>query len=504
MTQCQPTVTSGQQGPEVNVKANMKAKGKGKGKGKAKAKAYEDDGDEDVQMVIDVDDLPDVGPWKSSQNTVIVVKKKGAAPRASELVEIQDDEEDELDEDEEEDDDDTEGKQKATLKQGKQQKLSMKDNGKKSKGQQPMACICTNPESADSTTVTTTTPSTTTAPPATAVATRSKTSRSKATRQKISGQSKVKGKYFVADKNTQCPSPIQEEDIHDNVDVDIQMLDDNPQVTGPGSTAPAPLASVNDFPADHWIEHGDNNMPPPSPVMAPEDNIRFSPLPAMEAMLTQICVDMEELRTHDRRESEIQHDRLEHHIILAEASDSAMSMQIDEIERDARVQQGLLSECTAEVRGIVRYLRERSGQVTTSTPPAYNPPAITAPGPSINASWVSAQTGGDMLGAADGSPVARQDHIEPTSATIPSLTLKASGTSVPLVVAPPVQPPIILVPSNPSPGTIHIFLTGPSNAPDNGQSISAPLPCPRYGPLLHQGWSVSARHSSKPSSDEAK
>ncbi|KAG1796735.1 uncharacterized protein HD556DRAFT_1306915 [Suillus plorans] len=55
-------------------------------------------------------------------------------------------------------------------------------------------------------------------------------------------------------------------------------------------------------------------------------------------------------------------------------------------------------------------------------------------------SWMGGQTGGDML-----------------------------------VGAPPVQPPIVPVASMPSTGTPHIFITWPSNVPDDGQSISAPL-----------------------------
>ncbi|KAG1769729.1 hypothetical protein EV702DRAFT_1049606 [Suillus placidus] len=294
--------------------------------------------------------------------------------------------------------------------------------------------------------------------------------------------------------------------------------------------APAPLASARNFPADHWIEPGDDDMSSPSPVIAPEDNIWFSPMPPvydlpslvmpsghlqstqhplanenMEAMLAQIRIDMQELHTHDRMEIDIRHEQLEHHIQLAEASDSAMSMQVDEIERDVHVQRGLLSDCTAEVRGIVRYLREqRSSQVTMSTPPAFNPPTITVPGASISvfartvtnnvftpdASWMGAQTGGEMLGAADDSPVARQDRVPSTSAIIPALTMRASGPSVPPVGGPPVQSPIVPVVCMPSPSTLHAFIAGPSNVPDDGQSISAPLPHMQYGPLSCQNQSV--------------
>lgn len=330
----------------------------------------------------------------------------------------------------------------------------------------------------------------------------------------MSGKSKAKG------KDIRHPSPIEEED---NVD-DVQMV-----AAGGSAQQPAPLASAHDFPPDHWVEPGNDEMPPSSPAMASEDNIRFSPLPVvfnhpspvspsgpghsaqyplshdeMEAMLAQIRIEMEELRTHDRMEIDVRHDRLENRMDIAEASDSAMSMQIDDIGRDMRVQKGLLAECTAEVRGIVRYLREqRSTQVTASTPPAFNPPPMTAHDPSISAfartvtnnvftpdvSWMGAQTGGDMLGdTADGSPVARHNRVPSNSTIIPSLTMRESGPSVPPVGAPPVQSPILPV-------------AGPSNVPADAQSVSAPLPRPRFGPLSHQGRSVSARYPSKPSSD---
>ncbi|KAG1742424.1 hypothetical protein EDB19DRAFT_1827637 [Suillus lakei] len=253
--------------------------------------------------------------------------------------------------------------------------------------------------------------------------------------------------------------------------------------------------------------------------MASEDDIWFSPLPVvhtppirhplshdqMEAMLAQIRVEMEDLRTRDRLEIDLRQDRLERRMGLAEASDSAMSMQVDELERDMQVQRGLLSECTAEVRGIVRYLREhRSAQTPASTPPpAFNPPPITAPGPSISAfartvtnnvftpdvSWMGAQTGGDAFGdTADGSPVARLNRVSSTPTNIPPLTMGESRSSVP-----PAGSPAVRSPDPP--------VAGPSRMPADVQSISAPLPRPRYGPLSQQGWSVSARYASKPSGD---
>ncbi|KAG1724339.1 hypothetical protein EDB19DRAFT_1915575, partial [Suillus lakei] len=338
---------------------------------------------------------------------VVPAKKQGKL-KASRFVAIAEDDEDELEEDE-----DAQGKSKATLRPGKRQKLSsqskVKTTGRKTKVQEPpradgplppcqrckaknveccprltkkgdvastctlchvwkMACIRPDTESS------TVTPTTDTAPPA-AITTRSKTTRSKATGKKMVGKSNAK------EQKIRQPSPIEEED--DN----IEMFDGTVGVPGAQQQS-APLASADDFPADHWIEPGTDELPPPapSPAMASEDDIRFSPLP-MEAMLAQIRVEMEDLRTRDRLEIDLRQDRLERRMGLAEASDSAMSMQVDELERDMQVQRGLLSECTAEVRGIVRYLREhRSAQTPASTPPpAFNPPPITAPGPSISA-----------------------------------------------------------------------------------------------------------------------
>ncbi|KAG1717296.1 hypothetical protein EDB19DRAFT_1840482, partial [Suillus lakei] len=471
--------------------------------------------------------------------------KKQGKLKASRFVAIAEDDEDELEEDE-----DAQGKSKATLRPGKRQKLSsqskVKTTGRKTKVQEPpradgplppcqrckaknveccprltkkgdvastctlchvwkMACIRPDTESS------TVTPTTDTAPPA-AITTRSKTTRSKATGKKMVGKSNAK------EQKIRQPSPIEEED--DN----IEMFDGTVGVPGAQQQS-TPLASADDFPADHWIEPGTDELPPPapSPAMASEDDIRFSPLPVvhtppirhplshdqMEAMLAQIRVEMEDLHTRDRLEINLRQDRLERRMGLAEASDSAMSMQVDELERDMQVQRGLLSECTAEVRGIVRYLREhRSAQTPASTPPpAFNPPPITAPGPSISAfartvtnnvftpdvSWMGAQTGGDAFGdTADGSPVARLNRVSSTPTNIPPLTMGESRSSVPPAGSPAGSPAV----RSPDPP-----VAGPSRMPADAQSISAPLPRPRYGPLSQQGRSVSARYASKPSGD---
>ncbi|KAG1717877.1 hypothetical protein EDB19DRAFT_1921718, partial [Suillus lakei] len=462
---------------------------------------------------------------------VVPAKKQGKL-KASWFVVIAEDDEDELEEDE-----DAQGKSKATLRPGKRQKLPVQGQDHRQEDQGTRAemqgeeCGVLPPVNEErrcridmhvvprledgmypaDTESSTVTPTTDTAPPA-AITTRSKTTRSKATGKKMVGKSNAK------EQKIRQPSPIEEED--DN----IEMFNGTVGVPGAQQQS-APLASADDFPADHWIEPGTDELPPPapSPAMASEDDIRFSPLPVvhtppirhplshdqMEAMLAQIRVEMEDLRTRDRLEIDLRQDRLERRMGLAEASDSAMSMQVDELERDMQVQCGLLSECTAEVRGIVRYLREhRSAQTPASTPPpAFNPPPITAPGPSISAfartvtnnvftpdvSWMGAQTGGDAFGdTADGSPVARLNRVSSTPTNIPPLTMGESRSSVPPAGSPAGSPAV----RSPDPP-----VAGPSRMPADAQSISAPLPRPRYGPLSQQGRSVSARYASKPSGD---
>ncbi|KAG2063513.1 hypothetical protein BDR04DRAFT_1163615, partial [Suillus decipiens] len=350
-------------------------------------------------------------PQKSTCKAVVPAKKQGKL-KASQFVVIAEDEEDELEEDE-----DTQGKSKATLRPGKRQKLSsqskVKTTGRKTKVQElphadgpllpcercqvkkaeccpqltkkgdvastctlchiwKMACIRPDTESA------TIMPTTDTAPPAATVTTCSKMTQSKVTGKKMAGKSNAK------EKTLRQPSPIEEED--DN----IEMFDGTVGLLGVQQQS-AHLASADDFPADHWIKPSTDELPPPAPS------------PAMA------------FHTCDRLEINLQQDCLEHHMDLAEASDSAMSMQVDELEQDMQVQRGLLSECTAKVRGIIRYLREhRYAQTPASTPPlAFNPPPITAPSPSISAfahtvtnnmftldvSWMGAQTGGDVFGS---------------------------------------------------------------------------------------------------------
>ncbi|KAG1836810.1 hypothetical protein DFJ58DRAFT_734695 [Suillus subalutaceus] len=485
---------------------------KGKGKGKAKAKAPEVDGDEDDDF-IDVDDLPDVEPRKSMRKAVIPAKKPGTL-KASRLVVSEGNEEvDELEEDEE-----AQGRSKAshcTTRESIQSKG--KGTGRKAKVQeQPptdgslppcdrcrakkVECCPRLTKKGDVASTcslwsATIAPTTNTAPPVAAVTTHSKTTRSKATGKKMGQKSNAKGKSFASDKTIRQPSPIQEEDES------VQMLDGTVDVTGAQQQS-APLASANDFPPDHWIEPDNDELPPPppSPAMASEDDIWFSPLPVvysppspttpsrpsqstqhplshdqMEAMLAQIHLEMEELHTCDQLEIDFRQLRLECRMDLTEASDSAMSVQIDHIEQDMHAQRALLSECTAEVRGIVRYLREqRCGQANSikSTSIQSTPPSQLPAHPSVR---LPALPGGDTFGdTADGSPVARHNWVSSTPTNIPPLTMRESGSSVPPVGSPPVQSPDLPV-------------ARPSSVPADVQSISAPLPRPRYGPLSHQG-----------------
>ncbi|KAG1723039.1 uncharacterized protein EDB91DRAFT_1255816 [Suillus paluster] len=167
-------------------------------------------------------------------------------------------------------------------------------------------------------------------------------------------------------------------------------------------------------------------------------------------MLAQIHINMEALRTRDRMEVDVRQDDLERHIEVAEGSDAAMTVQIDRIQG-----------------GFVRYMRGDSAFGRTLTNDVFTP----------DASWMSAQTGGDLIGIEDGSPVARQTWVPSTSTINPALTTTVSGPSVPPGDAPPVPPLILPVGSMPSPGTLHALITGgPSNVLDNGQSTLAPLP----------------------------
>ncbi|KAG2068956.1 hypothetical protein BDR04DRAFT_1157200 [Suillus decipiens] len=177
-----------------------------------------------------------------------------------------------------------------------------------------MKCIW--PEQPDTLT-TPTGPTPTPIPPVAPITTHSKTTRKGKTGKNSKG----------TDINTPRPAPIPEE-----LAVDIKMLDDPPAGTSTGlpDTAPhaAPLASADDVPPDHWIEPMDDSTLPPAPFVDTLGDVRYSPIypshthrpPSpittsitlqshqhpwpltnveMEAMLAQIQIDMQELRTRD-------------------------------------------------------------------------------------------------------------------------------------------------------------------------------------------------------------
>jgi hypothetical protein len=69
----------------------------------------------------------------------------------------------------------------------------------------------------------------------------------------------------------------------------------------------------------------------------------------------------------------------------------------------------------------------------------------------------------------------------------------------------PVSPPTVPVTSMPSISTLHTSLTGPSNVPEDGQTVSAPVARQRRGPLSYQrGELVHTRRASKRSGDTPK
>ncbi|KAG1717425.1 hypothetical protein EDB19DRAFT_1840036 [Suillus lakei] len=146
----------------------------------------------------------DSKPWKSTHSAVIPVKKKGHAPKASQQDMTQNELEDEL----EDDDDDTQGRAKASHCQ-----------------------------------------------------TREVTKTAHAAQGQAHWQ---EGQGPRTDKDIWHPSPIQEEE---DINANVQMLNAS-QMTGAShaSTAPAPLASANNFPPEHWKEPSEDEILPPSLV----------------------------------------------------------------------------------------------------------------------------------------------------------------------------------------------------------------------------------------------
>ncbi|KAG2070135.1 hypothetical protein BDR04DRAFT_1118637 [Suillus decipiens] len=282
-------------------------------------------------------------------------------------------------------------------------------------------------------------------PPVAPITTHSKTTRKDKTGKNSKG----------TDINTQKPAPIPEE-----LAVDIKMLDNPPAGTSTSlpSTAPdaAPLASTNDFPPDHWIKPMDDSTHPLTNV-------------EMEA----IC---------------------------------RLTIQTNWVPR--------------EDWWITWPFRDnpRSTAATASTPPAFNPPPIIISSSPIFPKFSSISALGHSITnniftpdvfsthphpGSDGSPVTRCKA--PTSASASTInpvpTMGQSGSLTDLAGALSVPLPTVVMESMPSTSAICTLLTGPSNVPADGQSISAPLPNWSFGPQSHQGWSVSTRHAKNSSSD---
>ncbi|KAG1890553.1 uncharacterized protein F5891DRAFT_1198070 [Suillus fuscotomentosus] len=367
-------------------------------------------------------------------------------------------------------------------------------------------------------------------PPAAPITTRSKATivvkQAKQSRKR-KGKSVMSGcvptkSFFVID--TRKPSPIPEEP-----DADVEMLDDAPTVP-----SAAPVPSDDDYPENHWIEPTDDSILPPSAFEETPDEARYTPVypartqrppsPAttsmpiqshrpprpltnaeIETMLVQIQTDMQELRTHDD-----------------------LSRRIDELRatyiEQFGLQKGLVDQLTFTVGGITRYLRDNQRAATSSvtTPPAFNPPPIVIPGTPIFPDFGSISALGravtnniftpDVFStgagpAGDGSPVTRHAQA-PTSGSTSTINLapiRESGVPIQPVVALPVPTHAVPMESMPSTSTIHMLVTGSPNVPEDGQSVSAPLPQRLFAPQsCREGRSVSARHVKKSSRDGPK
>ncbi|KAG2339238.1 hypothetical protein BDR05DRAFT_1003502 [Suillus weaverae] len=323
--------------------------------------------------------------------------------------------------------------------------------------------------------------------------------------------------------DTWKPSPILEEP-----DADVEMLDDAPTMS---STTPVP--SDDDFPENHWIEPMDDSILPPTPFEETPDEVRYTPVylacaqrppsPAttsmpiqshqpprhltnaeIEATLAQIQIDMQELCIHD----DTIHNDLSHCI------DKLHANYLEQFG----LQKGLVDQLTFQVGGMVRYLRDhqRASASSVTTPPAFDPPPIVIPGTPIFPKFGSISALGravtnniftpDVFStgagpAGDGSRVTRHEQAPTSSSTS---TINPAPTSVPIqpVVALPVP---THTESMPSTSTIRMMVTGSPNVPEDGQSVSAPLPQRLFVPQsCRQGRLVSARHVKNSSGDGPK
>ena len=253
----------------------------------------------------------------------------------------------------------------------------------------------------------------------------------------------------------------------------------------------------------------------PTGTTTPAANPQQQRMPARqgtEAMLAQIRADMEALRVRDMEQQEMHRQRLDIRMDNLEDAGRRTAMDVDRLRTDLAAsldsQRENVNHLATEVAGIVTYLRggEMPGQVASSTPPAYHPPSMllsTPVFPSISSfgrsltnnvftpdtSMQDLQVGASIP---DISPVTRT--MTQPSPRIVTGTWGLHPSPPPPVshAAAPVPPPTM--PSRspmPSPGTLFEMLTGPTNPPENGQSISAPLGR-HFGPRSRQqGRSVS-------------
>ncbi|KAG2073012.1 hypothetical protein BDR04DRAFT_1116554 [Suillus decipiens] len=128
----------------------------------------------------------------------------------------------------------------------------------------------------------------------------------------------------------------------------------------------------------------------------------------------------------------------------------------------------------------------------STLPPA---PFVDTPGnvwPTIQTNWVPREDWWIIWPFSDGSPVTRckAPTYAPASTINPVPTMGQSSSLTDLAGALPVPLPTVVMESMPSTSAICTSLTGPSNVPADGQSISAPLPNQSFGPQSRQGQSV--------------
>src|SRR5882757_1904088 len=236
----------------------------------------------------------------------------------------------------------------------------------------------------------------------------------------------------------------------------------------------------------------------------------------LDTTMAQLRSEMAALRLRDRQEFQDRHDELQRRMDLGESVDASLArdMQLveerltEEMQRmqeqmaeEMRQQRTVIQACATEFNGVVRYLhQERTGDPTTSTLPAFNPPHILLPATSMFPEIGSSiSTFGRMvtnnvfmpdnsllLGVGDVSPIDRRFSADRPTPLLPSrpptaaTAMPSPGTLRNMVTGPgkaagpsaPPAPPAATI--MPSPGTLHNMVTGPGDLPADGQPISVP------------------------------